>query len=259
MMLIDYLLVSFISEDVDGISHYLFSDDFLAEFCVLESSMRGFQNVYTDGKIFFHYENKGKKSVVLFEIKSKGCRFLETSEKHSWILFLQTLSEVMLNLPIERLAIKRLDVAIDRFDDVGLTTKRAKNYLRRQLISSRFRTMRIIEEYRINSGCISGDSVYFGDRSSDLFFLIYDKQLESDTQKTWYRTELRLRNAWGTKAVNELVSSPDNFPKFISSVLVKNLQFRTSSNNRKEIRRRPLAKWYETYLAYVGNLSLLKR
>lgn len=255
MLLIDYVLVSFIGGEVLSISEYLFENK-LDEFTILDSTIRGFKFVYTNGFIFVHYDNKGVKPVVLLEIRSKGCRKLEDETNHSWATFFQKITLITQELPIERYGIKRLDIAIDSFSTDTLTPSRAKKYVQQQLISSRFQTQRIIEEFRIQSAVVIGKSVYFGKRASDLSILIYDKQLEASSADCWYRTELRMKNMWGAKAVNTLLEAPETFSAFIVLVLQKNIQFRSVKKTHTEIRRRPLATWYQRYLAYIEQLKL---
>lgn len=259
VIIVDYLVISFIGTDVYDVSHYLFSNDFLEDFYTIESNVKGFQWVFTNGKIFFHYLNEGEKDVVLLEVKSKGCRYLEDRPNHSWKYFFKVLSEVSDTLLIEKFNVKRLDIAIDSFDSKGLTTDRLQTYFQRKLLSSRFRTVKFIREYQINSGSSTGDSIYLGSRLSDLSILVYDKKLESDTtREKHFRTEIRFKNDRGKQAMYTLLDDSLSFSNFIVSILRSKLQFRSSTSKNKEIRRRPLAKWYEDYLSYVKNMTLYK-
>ncbi|MGX7216019.1 replication initiation factor domain-containing protein, partial [Enterococcus raffinosus] len=62
-MTIDYIMISFVCASVSDVCSYLFAH-LIDDFKVVDSSMRGFQNVLTNGVIFVHYENKGTKPVV---------------------------------------------------------------------------------------------------------------------------------------------------------------------------------------------------
>lgn len=254
---LDYIMISFIEANAEEICDYLF--DFLFEdFDNMDSSMRGFSRVLTNGSLFLHYDNKGSKSVVVLEIRGRGCRYLEQQPDHSWLEFFQRIVEAPNHVLLERYAVKRIDVAIDSHTSDTLTPARALSYLKKNLVTSRFQTSRTIHEYRIKNKELSGDSFYLGKRSSDLSILIYDKQLESGVGTVWYRTELRFRNLWGMKAISTLVDTSVSFSKFIADTLGANVQFRSSVHKRSELRRQPLAAWYSKYLVYIENQSLYK-
>lgn len=254
-MTIDYIMISFVCASVSDVCSYLFAH-LIDDFKVVDSSMRGFQNVLTNGVIFVHYENKGTKPVVLLEIRSAGCRFLEEQADHSWRNFFQQLMMIAKHVSIERYSIKRMDVAIDSYTKETLSPTRAESYLKKRLVTSRFRVSRTIKEYHVKTAEVTGDSIYFGRRTSDLYIIVYDKQLESDSDSCWFRVELRFRNLWGTKVMAALLGQPDTFSEFIAGVLEANIQFRSSIHKRSEVRRQPLAKWYLDYLSYVRRQNL---
>lgn len=254
-LLLDYILVSFVGADAVEICEYLF-DCLMDDFVTMDSTMRGFQHVLSSGSLFIHYDNKGTKDVVLLEIRGRGCRYLEQQPDHSWRVFFQRVVGMPKYVPMERYAVKRIDIAIDSFTSDTLTPTRALSYLKKTLITSRFQIGRTVHEYRIKSTELSGDSFYLGKRSSDLSILVYDKRLESGTESVWYRTELRLRNVWGMKVVAALVDTSLSFAEFVADTLRSNVQFRSSIHKRSELRRQPLAAWYLKYLACIKKLEL---
>lgn len=254
-MLIDYVLISFIQTDVTSISEYFFP--YLPnDWEVLDSHVRGFQKMYTNRKIFFHYDNKGVKDTVLMEIRSNGCRFLEQETEHSWFFFFQQLSEIANTVFLERFNVKRIDIAVDSYFKETLTPARALAYLKRRLVTSRFQTSRLINEFRIKTTEVIGDSLYFGKRTSDLSVLIYDKQLETKGESEWFRTEIRFRNSWAVKLLSALLDQPENFGTFVAEALGQNIQFRSGYHKRSELRRKPLAKWYQSYLTSIKQQRL---
>ena len=255
--MIDYVLVSFIDGDAFSIANFLFQD-IGEDFRVMESSFKGFRYVYTNNLLFIHYDNQGNQDVLLLEIKSKGCRSLENTPNYSWKQFFKKISVITRSLPITRYNVKRIDVAIDSFTSKMLTPDRLRYYFNRKLISSRWQKIRVIQEFRITSGEATGDSVYLGKRSSDFSILVYDKCLESNSNEEMYRTELRFKNSWGQQVLETILNDSEDFSNFLESILRKYIQFRSSKSKNQEIRRRPLAKWYESYLLYVGSLKLHK-
>lgn len=254
-MTIDYIMISFVCASVSDVCGYLF-DHLIDDFKVVDSNMRGFQSALTNGVIFIHYENKGTKPVVLLEIRSAGCRFLEEQADHSWRNFFQQLTMIAKHVSIERYSIKRMDIAIDSYTKETLSPTRAESYLKKRLVTSRFRVSRTIKEYHVKTAEVTGDSIYFGRRTSDLYIIVYDKQLESDSDSCWFRLELCFRNLWGTRVMAALLGQPDTFSEFIADVLEANIQFRSSIHKRSEVRRQPLAKWYLDYLSYVRRQTL---
>ncbi len=254
-MVLDYVIISFVRASVSDVCGYLF-DYLIDDFIVTDSNMRGFQRVLTNGVIFVHYDNKGTKPVVLLEIRSAGCRFLEEQVGHSWLNFFQQLTMIAKHVSIERYSVKRLDVAIDSFSKETLTTNRAERYLKKELLTSRFRISRTIKEYHVKTAEVTGDSIYFGKRTSDLHIVVYDKQLESGSDSCWFRVELRFRNLWGEKVLAAILDQPDRFSEFIANVLKTTIQFRSGVHRRSEVRRQPLAKWYVEYLSYVRRQTL---
>lgn len=254
-LLLDYIMISFIGADEVEICEYLF-DHLTDDFVTMESSMRGFRHVLSNGSLFIHYDNKGSKDVVVLEIRGRGCRYLEQQPDHSWKEFFQCVVEAPNHINVELYAFKRLDIAIDSFNNNVLTPKRVWDYQRKNLITSRMRSIRFVKEYRVKSGDLSGDSVYLGKRSSDLSILVYDKRLESGAESVWYRTELRLRNSWGSKAVSSIAGPSFSFEKFVADTLRFNVQFRSSLHKRSELRRQSLAAWYLKYLACIEKLEL---
>lgn len=254
-MTIDYIMISFVCASVSDVCGYLFAH-LIDDFKVVDSNMRGFQNVLTNGVIFVHYENKGTKPVVLLEIRSAGCRFLEEQADHSWRNFFQQLTMIAKHVSIERYSIKRIDIAIDSYTKETLSPTRAESYLKKRLVTSRFRISRTIKEYHVKTAKVTGDSIYFGKRTSDLYIIVYDKQLESDSDSYWFRVELRFRNFWGEKVVAAILDQPDRFSEFIADVLKTTIQFRSGVHRRSEVRRQPLAKWYLDYLSYVRRQNL---
>lgn len=255
-LVIDYVMISFVEANVAEVGRYLFDYSIIEELELLESSIRGFNKVLTNGFLFLHYENKGEKAVVLLEIRSKGCRYLECQVDHQWTQFFFKLMKVGENISIKSYNIKRLDIAIDGFTSDTLSTKRVQRYLNKRLVTSRFRTCRTIQETRISSSDIIGDSIYFGKRASDISVVVYDKKLETKTQDIWFRTELRFRHDWANRVIATLVENSSEFSSYISSILKRNLQFRSHTENYSEVRRRNLATWYERYLEYICQQEL---
>ncbi|MBK4836759.1 replication initiation factor domain-containing protein [Enterococcus faecium] len=142
---------------------------------------------------------------------------------------------------------------------VGLIALTKKNNTNSPKIIRTYRCRgcgREIQETRISSSDIIGDSIYFGKRASDISVVVYDKKLETKTQDIWFRTELRFRHDWANRVIATLVENSSEFSSYISSILKRNLQFRSHTENYSEVRRRNLATWYERYLEYICQQEL---
>lgn len=258
VLLIDYVVVSFVGASIVDIVTHLFSDQQEC-FEIKDSVIRGFNKVMTNGYLFIHYENKGTKPVVLLEIRGLGCRWLEQKFEHSWSAFLSKVLVSPEHILLEKINIKRLDIAFDSFDNSGFTPKRIRRWHNQNLITSRLQKLRDITEWQISSGELTGDSCYFGKRTSDLSCVVYDKKLESNVENIdyWYRCELRLRGTRASRAVEQLLKSPSEFGACIASLLKEVIQFRSSTHNRSELRRRNLAPWYLQYLKQIEKQKLI--
>lgn len=193
------------------------------------------------------------------EIRGSGCRWLENQEDHRWSNFFYEVLASTEHILLEKINVKRLDIAIDSFNNIGLTPKKIKSWHKRSLITSRLHTIRYMSEFHISSNQLIGDSCYIGKRASNLSILVYDKKMESeiDDRDYWFRCEIRLRDIRASRAVEQLLESPDEFGYYIASLLKEVIQFRSSTHNRTEVRRRELAPWYLTYLRFVENQHLV--
>ncbi|WP_427813296.1 replication initiation factor domain-containing protein [Enterococcus sp. 22-H-5-01] len=250
-LLIDYLSVSFIDAAVADVANYLFPN---LDLLVQKSFANGFATVLTNGKIFLHYGSDN--DVVLLVIQSKGCRFLESLPLYTWQTFLQKLFDIDKYIEIDHFNFKRFDIAVDSFVKDTLTPNRVRRSFSSGLITSRFHTIRLIEEATISSKTSKGDSIYFGSRSSDLYLVIYNKALESRIQGEWFRTEIRCKNEQANRLIVTLLDEPEDFSTCVADLLQNRIQFRSSVHRKSEIRRSIFAVWYSRYLKYLRQQSL---
>lgn len=257
ILLIDYVQVSIDAVEISDLIEWLFAGVLNpSDFFEMRSHVRGFSKVLSNGTVFFHFDNEGQKPIVLLEIKSSGCRALESNISWTWSLFFQKLTRLGELFPQVTYRIKRIDIAIDTFTEDLLTTSRVQWYQNKKLVTSRMQTLRIVRSYKVNGNVMTGDSIYFGRRTSDFSIIVYDKKLEAKSENTWYRTEMRLRGSQAFQFVEELLHGPDSVSDFLSKKLKTNLQFRSHLHKRSELRRRDLAAWYVIYLDEIRTQTI---
>ena len=107
--------------------------------------------------------------------------------------------------------ITRLDLAIDNVQHIYYRLQELDDIWKSRRCCAHFRTFKRILE-RDSSGEITGDTIYFGSRSSDLMVRVYDKQLEnrlrhpeSPVDDEWIRWELELKDGRADNAARLLM------------------------------------------------------
>lgn len=73
----------------------------------------------------------------------------------------------------------RIDIALDDVGSEYFTIPNIYRYLRSDSFTGNFRNYSIVRMYNAESNSKSGDTIYLGKRSSNVFFRLYDKRLET--------------------------------------------------------------------------------
>lgn len=257
-MLLDYVSIGFVSYDVQELMEYLFYDN-KSTFGIIDSFLSSYSKVLTNDYINFHYEDNKNKGLIYLDIKGQGCRYLENQPNHTWKEFFIKLSQVGEHTSVSEYSVKRIDIAVDSFKKDTLTPKRVSNAISAGLLTCRWQTGKEVNEVQLGSGKLSGQSYYLGKRESEKSLLVYDKKLETGRTDIdyWFRVELRFRKSSANQMMMAILEE-DNLTEVIVKLLRQYVQFRSKNHAIKEIRRRKLASWYETYLLYVSCQTLRK-
>lgn len=196
---------------------------------------------------------------IMLEISGQGCRHLEKMwpSDYSWIDFFNEL---------KRLGYKnltRLDVAIDDFKGY-LTIPQMYNKLRDGCMTSSagLRKFRHFESGEIDSGEITGETLYFG--KGDIMFRFYDKKGErlargnelDESIEIWNRYEIQLRHERAEVALNIIANGGMEIGEFVKGVMSQYLTFRIKNPNDSNKRRWKICPWWQKFLDEVEPLRL---
>lgn len=211
----------------------------------------GFQYRLEYGSIRIHYNDPSyiglTAGFVFLEMSGQGCRTFETDGNGRYEDLFQLCLRDIDKPPKERSCrITRLDLA---FDDVSghLDILEIYDAVRDQNFTSRMKDSHF---HGGSVGGVTGYSVDFGSRSSNVFIRIYDKAAERGYNKNdckhWVRCELQLRqeNAMGFLHQSVDVSMSEMF----KSVLSNYLTFRDPNPSDTNKRRWTVSEWWRKFL-----------
>ena len=112
----------------------------------------------------------------------------------------------------------RIDLAVDDIGASYFTTDDICDFWSQRRIVTRFRNMKSIVDW---SSCNvkAGHTVYFGSRKSDIYFRIYDKQLEQNSKNRytdvpmittpWVRWEMECKGSYADSVAKEFLNGLD--------------------------------------------------
>lgn len=180
------------------------------------------------------------------QISGQGCRYLESQFGFAWDKFLTLVLA-------EKCNISRIDVAID--DNEYLDLKKIKKQIMKGDIVSRFRKWGIRQERSLSDNSTLGDTIYLGQRSSDVFIRIYDKELESGGAINAVRLETVMKNDKAKNfVINYLNSNFKNLAYLTQMVLNNYIRFVKKKDSN--VSRSENVKWWEDFLLTAEKLSL---
>lgn len=255
---IDYVAVLFQFIEPIALLSYLFPK-IKEKFLMTDSYINGFTFMYYCSNIYLHFGTKEDEAVYM-DVKGKGTDFLvENYEDFNWTVFFRNITEIGDYFSLTSARIKRIDVCIDTFEKNTLTPERAQKWLDRGLLTSKFRSSKLIVNTNINMNEQLGMSVTYGLRKSDISLQIYNKAKERKVEDpvNWSRSEFRFKNTWAMKIVCQLIEEPSLFSQYISSILKTYCQFRDPKHERSELKRRRLSPWYMKYSKKVSEAPLV--
>ncbi|KRL38349.1 hypothetical protein FD20_GL001969 [Liquorilactobacillus uvarum DSM 19971] len=244
---IDFVSISLMETQFPTLMSYLFPGLQHDDWVECQSGIKGFDRQYTNDKVRFHFADNSKTQLLV--LSGSACRYLETGN-WSWQLFFEKVFNCKTTGVATYFRIKRLDIAIDeRGSSIQLKPNTVDRYLKQGIFTSRATRILFLNEKKIASRCSTGISCYIGQRSSKAYIFIYDKGLEQGMDADrWYRTEVRLRDPLAVEMVEYIVCDHRLFGISVAEYLQKRMQFRSPTSTIKEVRRRPLVKWYGKYL-----------
>ena len=150
-------------------------------------------------------------------IPGEGCRSLFSHIKPS---------DLIRNILTYNCKVTRIDLALDNIGDIYFYPYEIRQFVHDGLVKSRWRSFETIQVCSIQSAELTGDTVYLGSRTSDLFCRIYDKTLEriyrkddKDLPEHWVRWELVCKDDRAQVACEQLLNTGFAIGKIFSGVL----------------------------------------
>lgn len=158
----------------------------------------------------------------------------------------------------------RLDIALDDMGAQYFTVSDFNRYLDARQYSSRIRHKESIISHE--NGVLSGETVYFGKRSSGFMLRVYNKQLEQNDKRSrlglplietpWVRWEMELKEDTACVACEELISRK-SLAAVCAGILASKLRLIEQDNVRKD-RCSTLKRW-EEFLCNAEKISMYRR
>lgn len=262
-LLVDWVSASFyFAKDVQELLHLIGIKEH-SYLSVAEGSryqVAGYNKTYNLG--FLEIMHNEHDHVYLLNFSGQGCRQYELSSTY-------TITQLLAILLHYQATFNRLDIAIDDFDNIyNVNTIRKAVYEKRCV--TRLRTWGNHERGYINSGndVLTMDNFYIGSQNSRYFLNIYDKKLERQAKnidvinKTWTRTEIRLKEEYALKMAEELVSSKE-IGRVVKGFLKDKFTFLTptavkSSKNKSRLAKdnKNIARWWLKFIGRVEKLNI---
>lgn len=225
----------------------------------LPTGVSGYNNTYviqTKIKVMVNYSmaNMG----IMIMLSGYACRELE--QYYSWKFLFGFINNYVVN-------INRIDIAHDFFNFRYDIMKKIHNHINKKALTSKYKTTTIIKEKYISSDNLKGDSIRFGDRSSLVTTIFYDKKLErkqadylvSDKIFSWVRCETSYRQERGNELYQRIINNVDDATLFESQVLYNYIDFKDLKAENKQKCRCKTAKWWNELIGDIGKQTLSKK
>lgn len=214
----------------------------------------GYSSHIRFGNISIYYNGQANMGCHL-EMTGQGCREYESLRVLEWDKLLSMLVDM------DNVNITRLDVAIDDF--LGyFSIKQIKDKIRRAHVVSRFKEAREMNKYKLADGSTTGETVYFGNPSSDLMVRFYNKKLERESNKKdvlkdiWVRTELQLRRKRAENFARTIAYESNTIGEIAAGVLKNYIRFLVPNKKDKNKSRWKTAPFWENFLGDVKKVKL---
>lgn len=121
--------------------------------------------------------------------------------------------------------VTRIDLALDNIGNIYFYPHELEAFVDNHLVKSRWGKFELVKCKDMHSASLTGDTVYLGSRTSDLFCRVYDKTLERiakddvEVPENWVRWELVCKRDRAQAACEQLLSSSFAIGDFMAGVL----------------------------------------
>ncbi|WP_028830174.1 replication initiation factor domain-containing protein [Proteocatella sphenisci] len=215
----------------------------------LDTGLFGYKNrLFFNGQSILYNGNYGMR--VHFIMSGKGVRYYES--ENDTVNLIKTLV-----YEEENVNFSRIDLAMD-IKDESIDFETMLEYLYKNNIVTRFKQYKYIAEKEISedSQITTGESIYFGSRTSDLYIRIYDKAKEQENfDANWIRIEIVYKRERANTLAIYLAENEKTVGHIFSATLNNYIRFvnPTADTNK---RRWPMALWWKNILETSQSISL---
>ncbi|MFC0716117.1 replication initiation factor domain-containing protein [Cellulomonas biazotea] len=261
--LVDWVQVTFLDcqfpEELVQFFHFDLND-----FQEMKTGNYGYHKSLRYGNIVFYfggnpvydsYNQEWRELGVHLEMTGQGCREFEQMNNLSWSQFFTMLNAYNHN-------VTRIDLAIDEFTGL-ITTRKILSKVRNQLVTSKFKKVKNIEDITIKNGETTGHTLYFGRPSSNIQIRFYDKYQErlergyevEEWIKQWTRVEIQARDEHAQMIAQIISVAPDNIGSTVKGTLANYISFKQKGNDKNRSRLKE-CRWWTQFLNGVDKLKL---
>lgn len=216
------------------------------DFEKLESGKMGYRERVVHQKI--EVLSGGSKGMGIHTILTgEACRFYENDDD---------LTNLIARINFNKGRVRRIDLAMDFINLNYDLMDKITEHLNAALVTSRWRDNIRIEKRNISDNEITGRTINFGSRKSEIFMRVYDKKMQIETEYNNYiRLELEIK---GDKAeiLQKQILEKD-IGEIITSLLNNYIRF-INQGTCKNKSRWETAKWWEDILNNTKKMKLSK-
>ncbi len=254
--------IDYLEFTVFDMEHYLVVEQILglslADFEDTGRGAMGYSNklqaYWGDVRVLFGAKNPGMG--VHVTIPGEGCR----------ALFSRVMpSDLIQNILSFNCKVTRIDLALDNIGDIYFYPYELRQFVNDGLVKSRWRSLCINQTVSMQSAELTGDTVYLGSRTSDLFCRCYDKTLErifrdddKDLPEHWVRWELVCKDDRAQVACEQLLSSGFAIGEIIAGVLSNYFTILDKNPFDSHKDRWPVNQRWEQFLGDVSPIRLFR-
>ena len=174
-------------------------------------------------------------------------------------------SKLISNILNYNCKVTRIDLALDNIGDVYFYPHELKDFHDAGVMKSRWRSFESIQKSSMQSTDLTGDTVYLGSRTSDLFCRVYDKTLERiyrgddrELPEHWVRWELVCKDDRAQVACEQLLESGFAIGEIISGVFSNYLSILVKNPFDSHKERWPIHKRWQCFIGDVKPIRLFR-
>lgn len=223
----------------------------------------GYDVTYRYSNIEIMHDSKQHK--WLLNLSGQACREFEKISKLNY--------EMLFGLLVGQLnaSVSRIDIAIDDYKSIFKVNTIRKAVMNGQAVT-KIKKFGSHTQGMIEDGSLTMDNFYLGTLSSRYSINIYDKKLEQESknkevkEKSWVRTEVRLKEEYATAFARIIATSSgnENIGQYIVQFLNQSVVFlkkgcKETNRTRASRNIENYAHWWRKFIGDVGKLKLSQK